>query len=262
MTSATRERVLVTGASAGIGVELARAFAADGSDLILLARREDRLLSVRAALESAHDVDIRVVPMDLARPDAAATLASILEGEGLEVDVVVNNAGFGAHGGFADLPLDRQAEMIRLNISTLTELCHRFLPHMRERKAGGILNVASTAAFQPGPSMATYYATKAFVLHFTEALREELLGTGVKVSALCPGPTWTEFMDVAGLGAPPLFRWFAMKADRAARAGHRGFRRGKTVVIPGFGNKVGTWLVRVTPRRLVPKAVARVMKQR
>lgn len=252
----------MTGASAGIGVELARAFAGDGSDLVLVARREDRLDAVRRELLGAHDVDIRVIPCDLAEADAAARLTTRLRDDGLDVDVLVNNAGFGAHGRFTDLPLERQRAMIQLNVTTLTELTHLLLPAMIQRGRGGVLNVASTAAFQPGPSMAAYYATKAYVLHFTEALREELLRHDVTVSALCPGPTWTEFMDVAGLGAPPMFKWFAMSAVRAARAGHRGFRRRKPVIIPGVGNKLGTLLVRVTPRRLVPKVVQRVMAER
>lgn len=257
-----RERVLVTGASAGIGVELARLFAADGSDLVLVARREDRLRALADELAAAHGVDVDVIVQDLSEPDAAATLTDRLSEAGTAVDVLVNNAGFGATGRFAELELERQLAMMRLNIVTLTELTHRLLPQIRERGRGGVLNVASTAGFQPGPSMAVYYATKAFVLHFTEAVREELLGTGVTITALCPGPTWTEFMDVAGLGHPPMFNLFAMKADRAARAGHRGFRRRKPVVVPGIGNKLGTFLVRLTPRRLVPKVVRRVISQR
>lgn len=257
-----RERVLVTGASAGIGVELARLFAADGSDLVLVARREDRLRALADELATTHGIEARVVPQDLSQPGSAAALVERLSSDGIQIDVVVNNAGFGATGSFAELELERQLAMIRLNVVTLTELTHRLLPAIRERGRGGILNVASTAGFQPGPSMAVYYATKAFVLHFTEAVREELLGTGISITALCPGPTWTEFMEVAGLGHPPLFNLFAMKADRAARAGHRAFRKGKPVAVPGIGNKLGTMLVRLTPRRLVPKAVRRVISER
>ncbi len=257
--SGPRERVLVTGASSGIGLELARLFAAEGCDLVLLARREDRLVALAEELEAAHDIRTRVLPMDLCEAGAVGRLHQLLSQEDLPVHVLVNNAGFGVAAPFTGSPLERQSAMIRLNVDVLTELCHRFLPEMKQRGAGGVLNVASTAGFQPGPSMAVYYATKAFVLHFTEAIREELRGTGLHVTALCPGPTWTEFMDVAGLGHPPLFDYFSMQADRAARAGHGGFRRNRSVVIPGFGNKLGTLLVRIFPRTLVPRVVRRII---
>ena len=257
-----RERVLITGASAGIGASFARLFAQDGSDLVLVARREDRLRALADELEATHGIEACVIVQDLSEPGSAAALVERLTRDEIAVDVVVNNAGFGATGPFADLDLERQLAMIRLNVLTLAELTHRLLPPMRRRGRGGVLNVASTAGFQPGPTMAVYYATKAFVLHFTEAVREELLGTGVSITALCPGPTWTEFMDVAGLGHPPMFDLFAMKPDRAARAGHRAFRKGKPVVVPGIINKLGTLMVRMTPRRLVPKAVRRVITER
>ena len=182
------ETVLITGASSGIGLELARCFAADGSRLVLLSRKGAALEELATELRKAHKIQAQVITADLALPDAPNRLLAHLQAAGLKVDVLVNNAGIGAQGRFAELPLGRQLEMLQVNITSLTHLTRLLLPGMIERRRGGILNVASTASFQPGPGMGVYYATKAYVLSFTEALAEELSGTGITVTAVVPRP--------------------------------------------------------------------------
>lgn len=241
---------LITGASAGLGAEFARQCAGRGEPLALVARRRDRLEALAAALGG----DIHIFEADLSREGSAASLLAALEAEGLSVGTLINNAGFGLAGKFAERPLARLSEMIDLNVRTLTELCHLALPAMRARGKGGILNVASTAAFQPGPNMAVYYASKAYVLSFTEALHHELKGSGINVSALCPGPTHSEFSDVADSHSPTLER-MKMPAAPVVAAGLRSLDRNKAVVIPGFKNKVGAqasrFLSRATMRRII-----------
>lgn len=243
----TRPVTLITGASAGLGAEFARQCAKWGEALALVARRRDRLEALAGELNG----EAHVFGVDLAKPDAAASLINEVEAEGLVVETLINNAGFGQGGQFARLPLERQSEMIDLNVRTLTELCRLVLPGMLERGGGRILNVASTAAFQAGPNMAVYYASKAYVLSFTEAIHHELKRKGIKVSALCPGPTATEFFDVAGVGDSLLARMGA-DAGGVVRAGLRGLDRNKAIVIPGLKNKVGA-----QSNRLLPRAVMR-----
>ncbi|MAG57210.1 MAG: short-chain dehydrogenase [Planctomycetes bacterium] len=255
--TAAKETVLITGASAGIGRELARLFAADGADLVLVARRRDRLDELSRELSDSHGVGTTVIAQDLSTPDAVNALVAELDATGSPIDVLVNNAGFGANGPFADLDLEMQSAMVRLNVTTLMELTGRLLPRLTKAR-GGILNVASTAGFQPGPRMGVYYATKAFVLSFSEALHEETRGTGLTVTCLCPGPTRTEFLTAAGMEEPLMFRIGAASALSVAKAGHRGFRKGRAVVIPGFSNKLAMLLVRLTPRRFVRKIVKRL----
>ena len=246
----SRPVTLITGASAGLGAEFARQCAARGEPLALVARRRGRLEAVAAEAGGAP----LILVADLAKAGAAASLIAEVEAEGLSVGTLINNAGFGLAGRFMERPLDRQAEMIDLNVRTLVELCHLVLPAMRARGGGAILNVASTAAFQPGPNMAVYYASKAFVLSFTEALHHELKGSGIRVSALCPGPTESEFSEVADSRSPTLER---MKgpADAVVRAGLEGLDRNKAVVIPGWKNKVtanaSRFLTRAAMRRIV-----------
>ncbi len=239
---------LITGASAGLGVEFARQLSARGHRLVLAARRKDRLDALAAELGNA-----RAVGIDLSAHDASAKLIADVTAAGEHVDLLVNNAGFGLGGRFATLDGARQREMIDLNIGTLTDLCRAVAPQMIERKSGRILNVASTAAFQAGPGMAVYFATKAYVLSFTEALHEELKPHGVKVSALCPGPTRTEFGAVAGFADKGAFDRMAMDAERVVRLGLDGLDRNRAVVVTGAINKVGAASTRFVPRSVVRK---------
>jgi hypothetical protein len=253
-----RETVLVTGASSGIGLELARSFAGGGSDLVLVARTRERLESLATELSERHGVSARVEPADLADPAAPAALAARLAAVGVAVDVLVNNAGFGALRPFAATESATHLEMVQVNVAALTELTHRFLPEMLERRRGGVLNVASTAGFQPGPGMAVYYATKAYVISFSEALSEEVRGSGVTVTCLCPGATATAFGERAGNADSLLFRLGAMSAAEVAAAAVRGFRAGKTLVVPGLRNKLGVAALRLAPRAFVRRVVARL----
>ncbi len=241
---------LITGASAGLGAEFARQCARRGEPLALVARRRDRMEALAAELGGG----IHIFEADLSKAGAAASLIAELEAEGLSVGTLINNAGFGLAGKFADRPLAKLSEMIDLNVRTLTELCHLVLPAMRARGKGAILNVASTAAFQPGPNMAVYYASKAYVLSFTEALHHELKGSGIRVSALCPGPTHSEFSDVADSHSPTLER-MKMPAAPVVAAGLAGLDRNKAVVIPGLKNKIGAnasrFLTRAAMRRII-----------
>jgi short-subunit dehydrogenase len=252
------ETVLVTGASSGIGRELARCFAADGSRLVLVARKGHALEALATELRQAHEIQAQVFTADLAHPETPARLAGLLKAAGLKVDVLVNNAGFGAHGPFADLPLERQIEMIQVNVTAATRLARLLLPGMLERCRGGILNVASTAAFQAGPGMAIYYATKAYLLSFSEAIASELEGTGVTVTALCPGPTATNFAAAANARFSRPFMKSAMSAEAVARAGHRAFREGRVVAVAGFRNQFLVFLVRFAPRAVVRRIVKRL----
>ena len=253
----TTETVLITGASAGIGWELAKRFAADKSDLVLVARRQERLDQLAAELRERHGVAVRTLAADLARPSAPQELFDRLAGDGVTVDVVVNNAGFGQVGPVAEIPLERQLDEVRVNVLALLCLTRLFLPGMLQRGRGGVLNVASTAAFQPGPFLAVYYATKAFVLSFTEALADEVAGRGLHVTCLCPGPTATEFAQVADMQQAPMFKLAAMSAEAVAVAGYRAFRRGKLLVVPGALNWLGTF-----GNRFVPRAVGRQIARR
>jgi short-subunit dehydrogenase len=249
------ETVLITGASSGIGRELARVFAAAGSDLVLVARREARLAELAQELTSRYRMKAHVLPKDLSLPDAGRAIDDELRKANIRVDVLVNDAGFGDLGLFASLGLDRQMKMVQVNVNTVTELTRRFLPGMIERGRGGILNVASTSSFQPGPLMSVYYATKAYVLYFSEGLAEELSGTGVSVTCLCPGPTITEFGADSHMDGTLAFRMGAMSAAVVAQAGYEGFRRGKAIVVPGFRNKLMAFSVRTGPRSVVRKIV-------
>ena len=245
-----RPVTLITGASSGLGAEFARQCAARGDEVVLVARRRGRLEQVAAEAGRAH-----VIVADLGESGAARRLLGVVEGMGLGVARLINNAGFGLIGRFAALPLERQRQMIDLNVGTLVELSHLALPAMIARKEGGILNVASTAAFQPGPGMATYFASKAFVLSFTEALHQEMLGHGIKVGALCPGPTATEFGAVAGIGSARFDR-FSADAARVVTAGLDGLERNQAVIIPGAINKLTAQSSRLLPRGVMRRIVA------
>ena len=239
---------LITGASAGLGVEFARQLSKRGYRLVLAARRKERLENLAAELGNA-----RALAIDLSKANAAAKLMADLAANGETVDLLVNNAGFGLIGKFAELDSKRLRQMIDLNVGTLTDLCRAIAPEMIARRSGGIINVASTAAFQPGPKMAVYFATKAFVLSLTEALHEELKPHGVHVTCLCPGPTRTEFGDVAGFGGNAMFDRVAMDSPEVVSAGLQGLDRNSAVVVPGLLNKLGASATRFAPRPVVRK---------
>jgi hypothetical protein len=239
---------LVTGASAGLGVEFARQLSKRGYLLVLAARRKERLEELAKELGRA-----RAVAIDLSKSSATAKLMADLEAKGETVDLLVNNAGFGLIGKFAELNPKREREMIDLNIGALTDLCRAAAPAMIRRKSGAILNVASTAAFQAGPKMAVYFATKAFVLSLSEALHDELKPHGIKVSCLCPGPTRTEFGEVAGFGGNGLFDKVAMNAAEVVEQGLKGLDSNRAVVVTGWLNKIGAASTRFAPRSVVRK---------
>lgn len=244
---------VITGASAGIGGHLARVFARHGHRLLLVARRDERLQQLAGEIAQTAGMRPHCLPLDLAQPDAPERIAAHLAGLGLEADHVVNNAGFGLIGRAIENDRGRQLEMIDLNVRALTDLSLRFADSLARRR-GGILNVASVAGFLPGPNMAVYYATKAYVVSFSEALHREMRKSGVRVTALCPGPVETEFQAVAGIrpGSPP--RLLEMPADRVAEAGYRGLMAGRRLVVPGFMNKVVIFLPRLVPRAWVLEA--------
>lgn len=251
------QTVVITGASSGIGLELAKCFASEGCRLVLVARNTGALESLAAELRRECGVEIRALPADLGLPETPARIFAELQQAGVTVDVLVNNGGFGAHGNFAALPLQRQVEMAQVNVTALMHLTGLFLPGMIERRRSGVLNVASTAAFQPGPGMAVYFATKAFVLSFGEALAEELAGKELTVTTLCPGPTKSNFGKVANFRGGDELTRHAMSAEAVARYGHCAFRRGRVLAIPGLGDRLLTLVVRLTPRCLVRKLVKR-----
>ena len=260
-TAASRPSALVTGASGGIGRDLAKLLAAGGHDLILVARSRDTLELLAAEMRREHGVESTVVAADLSEPDAAARVAREVEARGLRVDVLVNNAGFGLYGSYLETDGERELQMIRLNVEALTQLTKLLLPAMAARGAGRILNVASTAAFQPGPFMAVYYATKAYVLSYSEALAEELAGTRVTVTCLCPGVTETGFQSTAELQRSRLVQSSViMDSQTVARAGYRGLMRGKRLVIPGAMNRLFVESIRFLPRRLVTRIVRAIQR--
>lgn len=243
---------VITGASSGIGADLAREFAAAGYHLVITARRVERLEALASEITARHGVVVRVMPADLADPAAPEKLHQEIKAAGIVVDTLVNNAGFGMRGRFATLDAARQMEMVAVNITALTALSRLFLPEMIARGAGGILNVGSTAAFQAGPYMGVYYATKAYVLSLSEALYEEAKPFGVKVSVLCPGPVATEFAAVADVEGTKLFKKGTLDSATVARAGFWGYREGQPIIIPSASNKLTAW-----GGRLVPRAVTR-----
>ncbi len=262
-TKSSRPTVaLVTGASTGIGFELARLLARDGHPLFLVARDAERLQSSASQIRSESPRAIDFLALDLSRADAAANLHREIENRGLEISHLVNNAGFGVYGPFSQTDLDSELQMMQLNMVTLTELTKRLLPPMLARGHGWILNVASTAAFQPGPLMAVYYATKAYVLSFSEALANELKGSGVTVTALCPGPTESGFQKRAAMEDSGLVKGKKlMDSSTAARVGYQALLDGKTVVVPGLTNKLLAASTRFTPRSWVT-AIVRKMQEK
>ena len=245
---------MITGASMGIGRELAQLFASEGHSLVLVARRQILLENLASELKAKYsNIQVHIIAEDLGLPGAGKKLFDKISSLQLSVDFLVNNAGFGNQGEFRELPLSKELQMIDLNVRTLVELTHLYLPGMLDRKFGRILNIGSTAGFQPGPYMATYYATKAYVNSFSEALGEELKGTGVTCSVLAPGPVATEFAKVAGVSDSLLFQVTVANANTVARAGYNGMMNGHSMILPGLLPKMMVSLLRITPRFLARK---------
>jgi len=241
---------LITGASSGIGLELARLFAKSHYNLMLVARREEKLKEIGQELENDYGITVNPIQMDLIETDAPSRLYDRIKEQNAKIEVLINNAGFGYHGAFKNTDWETERAMIQLNITTLTDLTKRFLKDMLERNHGKILNVSSTAAFFAGPNMSVYYATKAYVQSFTEAIAFELRKTGVTVSALCPGPTNTEFQERAGVENSALFSSKTtpvMSAKEVAQIGYKGLMNEKTVIVPGFFNKISVKSSGITP---------------
>jgi short-subunit dehydrogenase len=251
MQAGARKRALVTGASSGFGLAFAELFARDGWDLVLVARSEERLNALAADLRARFKVEASVFVHDLAQPGSAERFFESVSAAGLTIDALVNNAGFATSGFFSEIPLADEREEIALNVLTLTELTKLFLPQMLARRFGRILNVSSTAAFQPGPLMAVYCATKAYVLSFSEAVSNELAGSGVSMTCFCPGATETGFAARAGMAESALFKRKVPDAMSVARAGYRALLAGKRLEIPGALNLAGTIFPRILPRALV-----------
>ncbi|MEQ9617944.1 MAG: SDR family oxidoreductase [Deltaproteobacteria bacterium] len=249
------ETVLITGASSGIGWELAKLFASDNSNLVLVARREDRLGELADLLKSEFGVDVFILPTDLSKKTAPRQIFSKLRKERIQIDVLVNNAGFGARGSVLELGADLQMDMIHVNVAALTHLTRLFLPGIVERGRGGILNVASLAGFQPGPNLAVYYATKAYVLSFTEALSEEITDPNIKITCLAPGPVRTEFGSKSKLDDSLLFKLSLMDVGPVAKTAYEGFRKGKVIIVPGVKQKITPFMLRLLPRSVVRKIV-------
>jgi short-subunit dehydrogenase len=258
-----RSTALVTGASSGIGAAIARALAARGHGVTLVARREQRCLDLARELSGANESRAEVIGCDLADPAGRERLAGEIEGLGLEVDVLVNNAGFGSYGEFVHENRERQVEMVRVNVEAVVDLEARYLPGMVERGGGAVINVASTAAFQPIPGSATYAATKAFVLSHGDALHAELDGTGVTVTSVCPGPVRTEFTEVAGMAGAeertPGAVW--MSAADVAEQALGAAEKGRRVVVPGLMNQAGALMGQHSPRMLALPLMKRVWRR-
>jgi hypothetical protein len=259
-TKTQRPTALITGASSGIGLDLARLMAPD-FDLIITARGQNKLEEIAQELQTKNGNRVHAVAADLTRAEAAAELWREIARRGLHVDALINNAGFGLYGPFTETSLQTELEMIQLNITALTHLTKLAVPGMLERKQGRILNVASTAGLQPGPLMAVYYATKAYVISFSEALANELKGTGITVTCLCPGATATEFAGRANMEKSRLFKLGQMRSLDVARAGYNAMMKGKTLVITGMMNRALALSVRFSPRKLVT-AVSRGLNER
>jgi uncharacterized protein len=243
--------VLITGASGGIGYELAKLFARDHHNLVLVARSGDKLAQIARELEP-HGVTIKTISLDLATTPAPKFLLDQLQREGIFVDILINNAGFGSYGEFSKMPEEEILGQIELNITALTQLTRLFLPPMLAHNKGRIMNVASTAGFQPGPLLAVYYATKAYVISFSEAIANELRGSGVTVTCFCPGATHTGFAQRAGTEKSRLFKQLGgMSAEKVARDGYRAVMSGRTIAISGVHNWIVAESTRFAPRKMV-----------
>ncbi len=253
---------LVTGASGGIGESLARQLAANGYALVLVARSRNKLEEIASQLKQQHNTNTVVIETDLSLPNATEQLVQEIKNQNLHINLLVNNAGIGSYGLFHQLDAGEQQRILMLNIVALTMLTRALLPDMVARGAGKIMNVASTAAFMPGPLMAVYYASKAYVLSFSEALSEELIGTGVTVTTLCPGPTTTDFQVRAEMTESKLVRGKnLMTSNEVAMLGVAAMERGQRIVIPGAMNQLQAFSPRIVPRALMPKIVKRIQEK-
>ena len=258
-----KKTVLITGASGGLGLAFAELFAGKGYDLVIVARSEDKLGKIRENLEKKYASSVEAIPCDLTVKDSAKSVYEKVKEKGIKIDVLVNNAGFGDFGEFVECDFEKQYEMVNLNIIALMQMTHCFLKDMKSCHSGKILNVDSIAAFQAGPLMSVYYATKAFVLSFSEALSEELKGSGVTVTALCPGPIDTGFEKRAELGKSGLFKNLKVwSADEVADYGYRAMMKGKVVTVKGGMNKLIVFSTRLAPRSLVRRSVYNIQKEK
>ncbi len=256
-----KKTALITGASGGLGLSFVNLFASDGYDLVLVARNGARLEEIKKDIEEKYGIRVTVIAKDLCSPDGPQEVYEATQNEGINIDVLVNNAGFGDFGEFYKSDISKQIRMLDLNCKALMHLCHLYLPKMIEQKSGNILNVDSIAAFQPGPLMSVYYATKAFVLSFSQALTRELKGTGVKVTALCPGPIRTNFDNAADLGESGLFKNLKVwDPDTVAQFGYKNMKKGKSLCVCGFLNKIIVFANRFAPRSLVRNMVYNIQK--
>lgn len=256
-----KKTALITGASGGLGLSFVNIFAKDGYDLVLVARNGDKLNEIKNEIEKKYSNRVTVIPKDLCKPNGADEVYAATKDAGIKVDVLVNNAGFGDFGEFHKSDINKQIRMVDLNCTSLMHLCHLYLPDMIAQKSGNILNVDSIAAFQPGPLMSVYYATKAFVLSFSQALHRELKGTGVKVTALCPGPIRTNFDNAADLGESGLFKNLKVwDPDTVAKFGYKNMNKGKAICVCGFVNKLIVFANRFAPRSLVRNMVYNLQK--
>jgi uncharacterized protein len=257
-----KKTAVITGASGGIGLELAKLIAADGYRLVLLARNSDKLRQIAADLSQEYTIEVEIFPVDLSQPAECNRFIAFAETHLAHVEILINNAGFGDYDLFADCSAERVNEMILLNIHSLTILSRHFLPGMIQQNKGYIMNVASVAAFMPGPYMSVYYATKAYVLSLSQAIAEEVKDKGIKVSALCPGPTHTGFVDAANLNDSNLFKLMKPASARAVAVyGYKAMLRGQRVAVHGFSNKMMVWAVRFMPRNWVSAAVKTISKK-
>jgi len=261
MATKQGQTALITGASGGIGEAFARKLAGAGYDVVLVARSADKLQTLAQELATTYGVTALGLPYDLSAVDAPPKIYADLQAQAIPVDILINNAGYASYGKFHEADLSKELNMIQLNVTTLVDLTHRCLSDMVTRGRGRILNVASTASFQPGPLMAVYYASKAFVLSFSEAIANELEGTGVTITALCPGPTQSGFQARAAMEESKLVQRGLMDVETVVNIGYNGLMAGETVVIPGLYNKVGALAPRFLPRKLITRTV-RTMQER
>jgi hypothetical protein len=256
-----KQVALITGASSGIGAELAKIHASRGGDLVLVARRRRRLEDLAAELKSRHGTKAMILIQDLGDPDCAEVMFKACEHGNVEVDYLVNNAGFGGHGFFHESDASSLDEMVRVNVLALTNLTRVFLPEMVKRRRGWVMNVASTAAFVPGPLQAVYYATKAYVLSFSQAVANELKDSGIQVSVLCPGPTETEFFEVADLMNTKLTKLATAPVESCAEYGYRAMLKGKRVAVHGLTNKLLVTGIRFSPRSMATEIARRLQEK-